>query len=86
MASTGMRTEPRCAGLVMALRFSVRAAFVVDASGPRGFLSRALGIDERGFDGYPGTQALFSHFIDVARCDDMADFAHRLTLPSVSDR
>ena len=53
----------------------VRAGFVVDASGPRGFLSRALGIEERGFDEYPQTQALYSHFVDVARCDDMPDFA-----------
>src|SRR5262245_20058802 len=30
-----------------------RAGFVIDASGPRGFLSRALGIEEHGFDGYP---------------------------------
>jgi tetracycline 7-halogenase / FADH2 O2-dependent halogenase len=56
----------------------VRAGFVVDASGPRGFLSRALGIEERGFDGYPQTQALFSHFVNVARCDDMPDFAGTL--------
>ena len=47
----------------------------MDASGPRGFLSRALGIEEPGFDGYPRTQALYSHFTDVARCDDMPDFA-----------
>jgi len=52
----------------------VRADFVVDASGPRGFLSRALGIEPRGFDGYPATQALFSHFVDVPRCDAMADY------------
>ena len=26
----------------------------------------------RGFDGYPATQALFSHFSDVARCDELA--------------
>ena len=52
----------------------VRADFVVDASGPRGFLSRALGIEPRGFDAYPATQALFSHFIDVPRCDAMADY------------
>jgi FADH2 O2-dependent halogenase len=52
----------------------VRARFVVDASGPRGFLSRALGIDERGFDGYPATQVLFSHFIDVPCCDAIAHF------------
>ena len=53
----------------------VRAGLVVDASGPRGFLSRALGLDERGFDEYPGTQALYSHFVDVARCEDMPEFA-----------
>jgi FADH2 O2-dependent halogenase len=53
----------------------VRANFVVDASGPRGFLSRALNIPEQGFDGYPPTQALYSHFTDVARCDQMEDFA-----------
>jgi FADH2 O2-dependent halogenase len=53
----------------------VRAGFVVDASGPRGFLSRVLGIQARGFHAYPQTQALYSHFVDVARCEDMPDFA-----------
>jgi FADH2 O2-dependent halogenase len=56
-------------------RIAVRAGFVVDASGPRGFLSRALGLDDVGFHGYPRTQALFSHFTGVARCDAMADYA-----------
>lgn len=62
-------------GLRLGRTVRLRAAFVVDATGPRGFLSRALGIRNRGFDGYPGTQALFTHFTDVARCDDMADFS-----------
>ena len=53
----------------------VRAGFVVDASGPRGFLSRALNLEAPGFDGYPPTQALYSHFTDVARCADMPEFA-----------
>jgi tetracycline 7-halogenase / FADH2 O2-dependent halogenase len=53
----------------------IRAGLVIDASGPRGFLSRVLGIEEQGFDGYPRTQALFSHFVNVARCDEMPDFA-----------
>ena len=53
---------------------NVRAGLVVDASGPRGFLSRELGIEERGFDDFPRTQALYSHFVDVARCDEMPDF------------
>jgi FADH2 O2-dependent halogenase len=63
----------------------VRAGFVVDASGPRGFLSRVLGIAERGFDGYPQTQALYSHFVNVARCDDMADFTPHGTPPYPMD-
>jgi len=54
--------------------FQLRAQFVVDASGPRGFLSKALGIADRGFGGYPATQALFSHFTGVARCDQMEDY------------
>jgi tetracycline 7-halogenase / FADH2 O2-dependent halogenase len=55
--------------------FRVVARGVVDATGPRGFLNRALGIEARAFEGYPGTQALFSHFTGVARCDDMPDYA-----------
>jgi FADH2 O2-dependent halogenase len=55
----------------------VRARFVVDASGPRGFVSRVRHIPERGFDGYPARQALFSHFIDVPRCADLPDFDDR---------
>jgi FADH2 O2-dependent halogenase len=54
---------------------SVRARFVVDASGPRGFISKALGIDNVGFEGYPATQALFSHFTGVPRCDELPDFS-----------
>ncbi len=52
----------------------VSARFMVDATGPRGFLSRALAIEDRGFDGYPATQALFSHFTGVARCDGMEEY------------
>jgi tetracycline 7-halogenase / FADH2 O2-dependent halogenase len=54
---------------------TVAARGVVDASGPRGFLSRALAIEPRGFGGYPGTQALFSHFTGVARCEDLPEYA-----------
>ncbi len=45
--------------------FSVRARFVVDATGPRGFLHRALGLAETPFEHLPATQGLFSHFRDV---------------------
>jgi tetracycline 7-halogenase / FADH2 O2-dependent halogenase len=56
-------------------RLHVAARFVVDASGPRGFLSRVLRIDNEAFADYPRTQALFSHFAGVARCDAMPDYA-----------
>lgn len=52
----------------------LRAHLVVDASGSRGFLSRALGIPEKPFAGFPATQALYSHFIGVPRCDEMPDY------------
>ena len=54
---------------------SVRAGLVIDASGPHGFVSRALDIGNAGFRGYPATQALFSHFTGVARCEAMGEFA-----------
>lgn len=42
-----------------------RGRFLVDASGPRGFLHRALRLEERALPGYPETQALYSHFSNV---------------------
>jgi FADH2 O2-dependent halogenase len=39
--------------------------FLVDASGPRGFLHRALGLAGQELAGYPRTQALYSHFSNV---------------------
>jgi tetracycline 7-halogenase / FADH2 O2-dependent halogenase len=45
------------------LEFS--ASFVIDASGPRGFLHRALALPEKPPGGMPPTQALFSHFTGV---------------------
>ncbi len=55
--------------------FHVSAAFVVDASGPGGFLSRVRGIGMQPFEGYPPTQALYSHFTNVARCADLPEYA-----------
>ena len=53
----------------------MRARWVVDASGPRGFLSRRLDITEHRFNGYPPTQALFSHFTGVQRCEAMPAYS-----------
>jgi len=41
------------------------AEFVIDATGPRGFLHRSLGLAEKQLPLLPPTQALFSHFTGV---------------------
>lgn len=45
---------------------SYRARFVVDATGPRGFLHHALDLHDAHLPGYPATSALYSHFSGVA--------------------
>jgi tetracycline 7-halogenase / FADH2 O2-dependent halogenase len=52
----------------------VSAKLIVDAGGPRGFLSQALDLKEKPFVDFPATQALYSHFIGVHRCDGMPDY------------
>jgi tetracycline 7-halogenase / FADH2 O2-dependent halogenase len=49
----------------------VSARFLVDASGPRGFLYRALGLDEAPFRWLPQTHGLYSHFEGVERWDNL---------------
>ncbi len=49
----------------------IRAQFVVDASGPRGFLWQRLGLGERGLPSFPARQALFTHFRGVQRWDGL---------------
>lgn len=51
--------------------FAAEARFVVDASGPRGFLHRLLRLPEASFAGFPDTQALFTHFTGVHRWQDV---------------
>ena len=48
---------------------SVSARFVIDASGPRGFLHHALGLRSTPPEWLPPTQALFTHFEGVERWD-----------------
>ncbi len=60
---------------------NLRARMVVDASGSRGFLSRAFGIAEKPFANFPATQALYSHFIGVPRCDEMPDYEIKAAPP-----
>lgn len=73
------RVEPRPAGVRLSVvrgghRVSLEADGLVDGTGPRGCLHGALGLAETTFDGYPGTQALFTHLVDVERCDGLDDY------------
>jgi tetracycline 7-halogenase / FADH2 O2-dependent halogenase len=47
----------------------IGAGFVIDASGPRGFLHRALHLDETPCRSLPATQGLYTHFEGVDRWD-----------------
>jgi tetracycline 7-halogenase / FADH2 O2-dependent halogenase len=51
----------------------VRAGFVIDASGTRGFLHRALGLVERPLRWQPQTQGLYTHFTGVGRFEGTPD-------------
>lgn len=48
-------------------RLAVTTRFAVDASGPRGFLHRALALSELPLPDMPPTEALYTHFTDVHR-------------------
>ena len=50
----------------------LQARFLVDATGPRGYLHRALNLPELPFPHFPATQALYSHFRHVRRLADLA--------------
>ncbi len=47
-----------------------RARFVIDATGPRGFLHHAFQLRESPLPGYPATQSLYSHFSGVGRLEE----------------
>lgn len=58
------------------LRFS--CGFLVDATGPRGFVHQALSLSEAAFPAFPQTQALYTHFTGVENiafyADDVAPY------------
>jgi FADH2 O2-dependent halogenase len=49
--------------------FRFKVGFVIDASGPRGFLHRALRLGESPLPGLPATESLYSHFTGVGRSE-----------------
>ena len=54
---------------------AVRARLVIDATGPRGFLHRALHLSERTYRDLPATQSIYTHFTGVRRFADVAAHA-----------
>jgi len=67
--------EARLSGERRGQSVKITAQFVVDATGPRGFLHQALKLGERPLPGYPATQALYSHFRGAGRLDDLGGVA-----------
>lgn len=62
----------RLAGARAGGDITIEAGFVVDATGPRGFLHRALKLGESNLPGFPVTQALYSHFSGVERITNLS--------------
>lgn len=60
---------------------SIRASFVFDATGPRGFLHHALKLSEVPPECLPPTQALYTHFTGVRRLDGMEIYPTDEVLP-----
>jgi FADH2 O2-dependent halogenase len=54
----------------------IHAELIIDASGPRGFLHRALELPEVPFKNLPRTEALYSHFTGVKRWDELHQANH----------
>ena len=66
--------------------FLVRAKFVIDATGPRGFLHHTLALQESPLPDFPNTLAVFSHFTGVGRfADQVSDHASELPPYPVDD-
>ena len=51
----------------------LHAGLLIDATGPRGFLHRRLGLEESPLPGVPPTESLYSHFTGVARTETRGD-------------
>jgi len=60
----------RVMGARRGVSLDLTARFLIDATGPRGFLHRQLDLPEKPFATLPPTQALFSHFTGVGALPD----------------
>jgi FADH2 O2-dependent halogenase len=59
----------------------IEAAFVIDASGPRGFLHHALELGQAEQRWLPGTQGIYTHFEHVERWDRLRPSVDRPPYP-----
>src|SRR5438128_1335337 len=53
-------------------RLSIRTRFIIDASGPGGFLQRGLVLPVTSFDNFPRTQGLYCHFTGAKQWAEVA--------------
>jgi tetracycline 7-halogenase / FADH2 O2-dependent halogenase len=65
--------EVRLRGKRHEKEIEISARFVVDATGPRGFLHRAFALPELALPDFPQTQGLYTHFHGVRRLEDILD-------------
>lgn len=65
----GTRTRANASAGGSAHAVHIAASFLIDASGPRGFLHRLLHLDERPLRWLPPTHGVYSHFEGVDRWD-----------------
>ena len=59
----------------------ITARLAIDASGPRGFLHRALGLQDSSFPCMPRTEALYTHFERVERLENLRVFSSSAAPP-----
>jgi len=74
------RVEPRADGVVVEAErkgrpLRITGKLLIDASGPRGFLHRALELPESAFPQFPRTEGLYTHFQDVERLESLRAFS-----------
>ncbi|HEY0075772.1 MAG TPA: tryptophan 7-halogenase, partial [Abditibacteriaceae bacterium] len=60
-------------------RVQLGAQFLIDATGPRGYLHRALNLAEEILPDLPPTQALYTQFEDVSRLDELGILNNAVT-------
>ncbi len=63
----------------------LRGRFLIDASGPRGFLHRALKLPEAPFANLPPTQGLYTHFTGVRKVEELNLYSTPEPIPYPAD-